>query len=511
MSDNNLLEVRELPLTIKFSLGRVDTSQKIQKQASDRVFYPFGKVANQNGELFLGSHLLGVAKVGGDAQSFSLFSREKIVDSASLASLSFSLVVTMPDIWFESASGEVAVDSLLCFDSQIDNVKGYLKFAGSDSILAAGEVVLVDGFYGLRITELNPEATNGIGSSSYSRGEVVIGQLELAVEDLESAGVGTIFKLDSLPGEFFDLNVDGVRIAKGQIIARQMARSSYKQTYSVSLSSGEPMLFFQVKDSLSSKKEEKLSSEVGDSSLEERSYNLSKIFSFLNDETLFKIFSRFPLSIGKLFMFFVGGIDSSRGASLLFNYWAKNDEGIVDFISDFGKMKIFPSLNFMTEAFTSAMVLELGEKQRDSCVGDDCCFVDSNLDEVVLKVNIVQNLPVPMQKNFIEILSSVAQEQGEEIASYLFFLDDIVLLSDVDVQKLLRELDSKLVVKVLSQATDEVKDKILSNMSHNAALIIQEDLEVLAELDDESYYESVSLFLNVLRRLEDSGEIVIKK
>ena len=78
------------------------------------------------------------------------------------------------------------------------------------------------------------------------------------------------------------------------------------------------------------------------------------------------------------------------------------------------------------------------------------------------------------------VLEAIAETDGEladEIRQKLFTFDDIVVLTDRDIQLLLREVDQKDLGLALRGVTEEVKDTIFRNMSTRGAEMLQEDLD----------------------------------
>ena len=107
---------------------------------------------------------------------------------------------------------------------------------------------------------------------------------------------------------------------------------------------------------------------------------------------------------------------------------------------------------------------------------------------------------------FIEKLSS---ETFTELNKRIFMFEDIVLLDDRSVQRVLREVDQVELAKALKDADSEVCDKIYKNMSKRAATMLKEEIEYLGPLSIKDVYEEREKIVSVIRRLEESGDIVI--
>ena len=93
---------------------------------------------------------------------------------------------------------------------------------------------------------------------------------------------------------------------------------------------------------------------------------------------------------------------------------------------------------------------------------------------------------------------------------YAFSFEDLATLSDRDIQKILRELDSELLAKALRGAT-KVAEKIFLNMSQRAAGMLKEDMEFLGPIRDIDVREAQRKIVNIVKKLEEDGEIIILK
>jgi flagellar motor switch protein FliG len=110
------------------------------------------------------------------------------------------------------------------------------------------------------------------------------------------------------------------------------------------------------------------------------------------------------------------------------------------------------------------------------------------------------------------VLEAIAQHDGEladEIREKLFTFDDIVILSDRDVQVLLREVDQKDLALALRGVGPEVKDTIFRNMSARGSEMLQEDLDTAKPQRRSVVEEAQSRIVGAIRRLEDAGAITV--
>jgi len=130
------------------------------------------------------------------------------------------------------------------------------------------------------------------------------------------------------------------------------------------------------------------------------------------------------------------------------------------------------------------------------------------IDAIVEVLNLVDR---STEKTIIEALEEEDPELAEEIKKKMFVFEDIVLLDDRAIQKVLREVDSQELAKALKAVDTEVQDKIYRNMSKRASALLKEDMEFMGPIRIRDVEEAQQKIVNIIRKLEDSGEIVVAR
>ncbi|NLM01330.1 MAG: flagellar motor switch protein FliG [Treponema sp.] len=115
------------------------------------------------------------------------------------------------------------------------------------------------------------------------------------------------------------------------------------------------------------------------------------------------------------------------------------------------------------------------------------------------------------EKTIIESLEEEDPDLAEEIKKRMFVFEDIVMLDDRAIQKVMREVDTQELAKALKAVDTEVQDKIFRNMSKRAASMLKEDMEFMGPIRLKDVEEAQQKIVSTIRRLEDSGEIVIAR
>jgi len=113
------------------------------------------------------------------------------------------------------------------------------------------------------------------------------------------------------------------------------------------------------------------------------------------------------------------------------------------------------------------------------------------------------------EKNILETLEEKEHTLAEEIKKLMFVFEDIVHVEDKSMQKVLKEIDTGDISVALKAASEDVKNKIFKNISSRAAEMIKEELEFMGPVRLKVVEEAQQKIVNVVRRLEEEGEIVI--
>jgi len=110
------------------------------------------------------------------------------------------------------------------------------------------------------------------------------------------------------------------------------------------------------------------------------------------------------------------------------------------------------------------------------------------------------------------LLENLAQEDPdlvEEIRRLMFVFEDICKFGDSDVQAVLKNVESSQWAMALKGASEELKQKILGNMSQRAADILREEMDYLGPVRLSAVEQTQQQIVDIIRRLEDSGDISI--
>jgi len=149
-------------------------------------------------------------------------------------------------------------------------------------------------------------------------------------------------------------------------------------------------------------------------------------------------------------------------------------------------------------------------------------ILEKNLSTVVLEdytltggiqaiVDILNNVDRGTEKYIIESLEVSDVELAEEIKKRMFVFEDILTLDNRSIQRFLKEIDNTQLAIALKGAGEDVKKVIFANMSKRMADIIREDMDYMGPVRLRDVEEAQQKIVNVIRRLEEMGEIVISR
>ena len=98
---------------------------------------------------------------------------------------------------------------------------------------------------------------------------------------------------------------------------------------------------------------------------------------------------------------------------------------------------------------------------------------------------------------------------AESVRNLMFVFEDILKLTDREIQILMREVDQKDLVVALKGASDEMKEKILGNMSDRVRTFITEEMEFSGPMRLSEVEEIQLRIVQQVRQLEEQGQITI--
>ena len=147
------------------------------------------------------------------------------------------------------------------------------------------------------------------------------------------------------------------------------------------------------------------------------------------------------------------------------------------------------------------------EKKLASLVNQDYTIA-GGVDAVVEILNTVDRAT---EKHILETLEIEEPELADEIRKKMFVFEDILLLDDKSIQRVLREVDNSELAIALKATNEQVQETIFNNLSKRLAVMIKEDMDFMGPVRMKDVEEAQQKIVNIIRKLEDTGEIIISR
>jgi len=114
------------------------------------------------------------------------------------------------------------------------------------------------------------------------------------------------------------------------------------------------------------------------------------------------------------------------------------------------------------------------------------------------------------ERVILEHLGTVDAELAEQVRALMFVFEDIIEMSDKDLQEVLRTVDSKQLALALKGVTDEVSAKVTNNLSERAAGSLTDEIEYLGAVKVSDVEAAQSAIVGSIRTLEEEGRVTMR-
>lgn len=151
----------------------------------------------------------------------------------------------------------------------------------------------------------------------------------------------------------------------------------------------------------------------------------------------------------------------------------------------------------------------------DTILGDELAASGSGQTQLVGGVHAVAEILNYVDKSnenlIVSKIDELNPELAEEVRNLMFTFDDLIFIDDRGIQQVLREVSNEDLTIALRGAGEEVREKILDNLSERAADMIKEDLEAMGPVRLSDVEKAQQGITNTAKRLEDEGKIIIAR
>lgn len=157
---------------------------------------------------------------------------------------------------------------------------------------------------------------------------------------------------------------------------------------------------------------------------------------------------------------------------------------------------------------TAAIVDEVNETLKDilKTKRNAISRVTGGVDRLAEILNQTDEISSELILNEME---EVDMEMAAQIKQRMFVFEDIILVDDRGVQKLLRKVETMELAIALKAASEEVKEKIFKNMSERAGEMLKEEIEDMGPVRMKEVEDSQQNITNIIQEMETKGELII--
>jgi len=126
-------------------------------------------------------------------------------------------------------------------------------------------------------------------------------------------------------------------------------------------------------------------------------------------------------------------------------------------------------------------------------------------------VEIINRADRATERLIIEGLEQRDPDLADEVKSRMFMFEDIVTLEDRSVQQILRQVETVDLAMALKGVREDVREKVVGNMSERAATNLLDEVELLGPVRLRQVEEAQQKVILIIRGLEESGDIVLRR
>lgn len=122
---------------------------------------------------------------------------------------------------------------------------------------------------------------------------------------------------------------------------------------------------------------------------------------------------------------------------------------------------------------------------------------------------ILNFMPASSEEAIIENVKTFDADLAQKIVDEMFTWENLLSLDDRSIQMLLKEVQSESLILALKGSTQELRDKVFSNMSQRAGEMLRDDLEAKGMVRVSEVEAQQKEILKIVRKLADDGQIII--
>jgi flagellar motor switch protein FliG len=133
----------------------------------------------------------------------------------------------------------------------------------------------------------------------------------------------------------------------------------------------------------------------------------------------------------------------------------------------------------------------------------------NKLGGVSIVAEVMGSLDRATENSILTAMDEVSKDLADEIRNLRFVFEDILKIDNTGIQLMMKEINQEDLLLGLKTGSDELKEKLYSNMSERAALMLKEDLESLGPTKLKDVEKAQQKVIAVCKKLEEEGKITL--
>ena len=126
-------------------------------------------------------------------------------------------------------------------------------------------------------------------------------------------------------------------------------------------------------------------------------------------------------------------------------------------------------------------------------------------------VDIINGVDKSTEESVMEFIEEDSAEMANDIRNLMFVFEDMVNIDDTAMREILKKVEGQQLTYALKTATDDMKDKICSNLSQRAGEMLKDDLEAMGPVRLAEVEEAQQAVVRAAKELEADGTITLGK
>jgi len=180
-------------------------------------------------------------------------------------------------------------------------------------------------------------------------------------------------------------------------------------------------------------------------------------------------------------------------------------------------------LTGLPQAVRADVVIRIAnmDKTNPEVIGEIEQILDHRLSSVVNQevsisggvkqvAEILNSMDRNSERSVFQVIQENDSSMADEIRKLMFTFDDVILVDDRGIQRVLKEVEQKELALAMKAAGQEIAEKLFKNMSERAGALLKEEIEYLGPVKLRDVEAAQQKIVAVVRRLEEAGEIIVQ-